>query len=564
MSLIKANAVQIGQSGTATQNFTLAVPSSPDGTIKLARGNAGSTTQDVLSVDASGNVSFVGNTTSNVSNSTAIATGSTTARSLANRFADVVNVKDFGAVGNWDATTGTGTNDGPAIQAAINSLGIAGGTVLIPNGMKCLIDTSIIINSNITLKGPFNSVGCRDNNGTGGLLYNQVSSLIINPLATINVKGGSGIDGCLIYRKGMVFPITNGETDFSGKAITGVQGLSDDMFVFNSMILGFEYAIYIITAQRVKIKDVNIDCKNGVYLENSFDVPRFTSVHCWPFTSVQTGDLLKFHRSGSAFLVKDSDWPSLQDCFSYGYFRGIHLVNTDDGQIVNCSVDGTTQLTGSLGIVVDGTSLRNRFANCQVSSQDSAAYINTPDTTYYITSFVNCRFSTSTNRGAWCESGSVTFNSCIFENYGTSGIVIDNTNNSFIISNNTFTGSVSPITVVNPNTNIQLNDNNYSKFANSVVGQNMGISPSTISSSVLTIDPEASVVNVPAGNFNKIQYVWQGREITLYFSTAGNVVTTTTGAHAIAKLAAAFTSQVGSTLTLISQGSAWYEKSRSI
>jgi hypothetical protein len=58
MSLIKANAVQIGQSGTATDNFTLAVPSSPNGTIKLARGNSGATTQDVLSVDSSGNVGF--------------------------------------------------------------------------------------------------------------------------------------------------------------------------------------------------------------------------------------------------------------------------------------------------------------------------------------------------------------------------------------------------------------------------------------------------------------------------------------------------------------------------
>jgi len=56
MSLLKANSVQIGQSATATQNFTLSVPSSPDGTIKLARGNSGATTADVLSVDASGNV----------------------------------------------------------------------------------------------------------------------------------------------------------------------------------------------------------------------------------------------------------------------------------------------------------------------------------------------------------------------------------------------------------------------------------------------------------------------------------------------------------------------------
>ena len=54
MSLLKANSVQIGQSSTATQNFTLSVPSSPDGTIKLARGNSGATTADVLSVNASG------------------------------------------------------------------------------------------------------------------------------------------------------------------------------------------------------------------------------------------------------------------------------------------------------------------------------------------------------------------------------------------------------------------------------------------------------------------------------------------------------------------------------
>lgn len=58
MSLLKTNSVQIGQSATATQNFTLSVPSSPDGTIKLARGNNGATTQDIMSVDASGIVSF--------------------------------------------------------------------------------------------------------------------------------------------------------------------------------------------------------------------------------------------------------------------------------------------------------------------------------------------------------------------------------------------------------------------------------------------------------------------------------------------------------------------------
>lgn len=52
---IKANQLQLGDSTTATQNFTL--QTNVDGTAKLARGNVGETTQDILTVDAAGKVS---------------------------------------------------------------------------------------------------------------------------------------------------------------------------------------------------------------------------------------------------------------------------------------------------------------------------------------------------------------------------------------------------------------------------------------------------------------------------------------------------------------------------
>jgi hypothetical protein len=79
--------------------------------------------------------SFVGA----ISNTNVTATGSTTARTLANRFADVVNVKDFGAVGDGVA------DDTAAFVAAQN----AGRNIFIPSG-EYLIDTFVFPDFNQT------------------------------------------------------------------------------------------------------------------------------------------------------------------------------------------------------------------------------------------------------------------------------------------------------------------------------------------------------------------------------------------------------------------------------
>ncbi len=56
MSTLKTNNVQVGQSVTATNNFTLYQPATPDGTVRLGVGNSGATTADVITATSAGNV----------------------------------------------------------------------------------------------------------------------------------------------------------------------------------------------------------------------------------------------------------------------------------------------------------------------------------------------------------------------------------------------------------------------------------------------------------------------------------------------------------------------------
>jgi hypothetical protein len=115
------------------------------------------------------------------------------------------------------------------------------------------------------------------------------------------------------------------------------------------------------------------------------------------------------------------------------------------------------------------------------------------------------------------------------------------------------------------NSNIQLSNNNYSQFTNSIVNNNLTIPSVSAVSNTLTIPSEATMVSVASGNFNKVNYVWTKREVTFYFEAAGIIVSQSSGGNAIGKLSGTtFTSQIGSTLTLVGNQTGWWEKSRSI
>jgi len=129
VSTVKANNVQVGQSGTATNNFTLYQPSTPDGTVRLAVGNSGATTGDVLSVSNTGlSVTGTLSATGNVTLSGGTANGVL--------YLNASKVATSGSALTFDGTNlGIGTSS-PARKLQVNSGGAvaarftrSGGTV---------------------------------------------------------------------------------------------------------------------------------------------------------------------------------------------------------------------------------------------------------------------------------------------------------------------------------------------------------------------------------------------------------------------------------------------------
>jgi hypothetical protein len=127
-----------------------------------------------------------------MNNAPVLAEGSTTSRSLETRFAEMTNVKDFGAVG--DGTT----DDTTAINAAIASLAGKGGTIYFPQG-------NYRITSTITLSG--NSIWLQ---GEGAVAHNGVNA--------------SGVGTSIIVDTGNLSGLIVGDADHGGISRMTIQG----------------------------------------------------------------------------------------------------------------------------------------------------------------------------------------------------------------------------------------------------------------------------------------------------------------------------------------------------
>ena len=304
-------------------------------------------------------------------------TGSTTARTLENRFADVVNVKDFGAVGDGV------TDDTAAIQAALNAA-TDGGTVYAPAG-KYYCATSITIPRHVTFKGCTQSIGSERYAYFDIPAYNN--AIYLSNTATISLSNGSTVCDFLIVNKNLVaaYPFANqtvaknAVNAYAGTAISGSS--KEDIYLHNLRIMGFAQAIYGTLCDRAKIDWIDIDCTAGVWLDQTYDISRVHNVHCWGFATygVSTNTNNVHYRSGAAFkLTVHFDGGIIADSFSYGYNIGFDI-QAFAVNLARCWVEGggSSYTVGQIGYKISDIAMQVNLWECSVDTCDSGIQINT-------------------------------------------------------------------------------------------------------------------------------------------------------------------------------------------
>jgi hypothetical protein len=284
----------------------------------------------------------------------------------------------FGAVGDYDYNTGTGTDDTAAFQAALDS---AKGNVFVPVG-KYLINGNLIVPRAASLRGPH--VRLELDNRDGGAMLDQSTLLFVNSAATITMKESSGLTGLGIMRKGC--KLGESKALFAGVGITigedepvGIGFSSTGVSIQDNFIAGFGVGIQALIVpnnERMFITGNRMDNNHGLFLETSFDICHIRDNHCFPYITAGGADEA-LRRPGVGFYLNGIDWPTLSGNFSFGYAWGLVIENCNNAMIIQHGADYTATVTGSnAGIEIKGTSTEVTIVGARLAAQNFGLHVN--------------------------------------------------------------------------------------------------------------------------------------------------------------------------------------------
>lgn len=479
-----------------------------------------------------------------------------------------IHVEDYGAVGG-------AADDTTAFQSALAAAdALGGGTVVFSGNHRIL--SSLTVPVNTTLSGPLRSPGQLQPGDALADYENMGGVLRLSSAATITTLASAGVTNAIIVRDGLTLPFADhiaaatGVAAFSGTAVT-IGGT--DCRVQDLLILGFARAVDLSGFNRPRIIDVLGDCTNGVRLQTCSEA-QVTRCQFRPFTTfgfswtASDASQAILRRSGVAFEASTAGARSrFTDCMSYGYYRGFSLNSVNNTTIIGGCADetssgGSTAHSGSIGVIVAGTSLDAKVIGVTVLYKDAGYWINQSATAS--AELVGCD-AAACGSGIYIASGDLKvaggdLRAC------TAGITVAGAASRVhgVAPRIRDSGAI-PInfTAANPFVDLNRLDLPSSAAGATVVGGGTNWSiPAVASANPLNLPLNGDFFLIAGTtNFSTLNGGYRGREVTLLFV---DVLTVTSGASMRLSGGANFTTANARTLTLVHNGVQWYEKARTV
>ncbi|WP_206935742.1 glycosyl hydrolase family 28-related protein [Roseococcus thiosulfatophilus] len=309
-----------------------------------------------------------------------------------------VDVRDFGAVGNGVA------NDAPAIQAAINALGSAGGVVNLGARTYRLASAIVVNNGAIRLVGQ----GFNEGGSPGAGTWLTVDQTNFTPFTfSATAARGSAVMNLAVRQ-------THSATQDASWAPTAydwffrVENCLGGVDFDNILLSGINRGIFIRNSGRADLRRIRGQVFTaGIEIDESFDTARLMNIHFWPFWSANTnvvrwqqvnGDAMIFRRvdgifvdqsfvlgyrtmfrfssSAAGFTQKFSIGQAYADFVRHGVL--VEAAGTDgqiDSMTVQCELFNASgaPLPGSVGIMINANSSRIQVANLRVDDAEDNA-----------------------------------------------------------------------------------------------------------------------------------------------------------------------------------------------
>jgi hypothetical protein len=235
---------------------------------------------------------------------------------------EALNVRDFGAVGDGQH------DETAAFTAAMKEAAATGQfTVFVPRG-RYLIGTRLEVPPNVILQGVYRGPAERTHDA-GSVLLALADAGHADAEPFILLRTSSALRGLTIF-----YPEQKMENPPMPYPWT-IRGSGDNICLENLLLVNPYQAVDFgnFPAGRHFINGLyGQPLYRGIYVAQCFDVGRISNVHFWSFWGGWEGPLYEFmRREAVAFVLGQSDWEFVSNCFCIGYSIGYHFVTGKTG-----------------------------------------------------------------------------------------------------------------------------------------------------------------------------------------------------------------------------------------